>query len=108
MRTPRGRDARTGGSRPLALAVLGRGVVDPDEPVIHADDRGLLRGLAAFETLRVYGGRPFALAEHLERLRLSATRLHLPLPDLGRARGAGATRPSRAAGGARMPRCASP
>jgi 4-amino-4-deoxychorismate lyase len=70
------------GPRPLALGVLGRGIVDPDVPVVHADDEGLLRGLAAFETLRVYGGRPFAMAEHLDRLRLSATRLRLPLPDL--------------------------
>lgn len=70
-------------TRPLAVAVLGHGVVDPATPVIHADDRGLLRGLAAFETLRVYGGRPFAMAEHLERLRLSATRMHLVVPDLG-------------------------
>jgi 4-amino-4-deoxychorismate lyase len=70
------------GPRPLALAVLGRGIVDPEVPIIHADDLGLLRGLAAFETLRVYGGRPFAIAEHLDRLRVSATRLHLPLPDL--------------------------
>jgi 4-amino-4-deoxychorismate lyase len=69
-------------SRPLAVAVLGRGVVDPDEPVLHADDRGVLRGLAAFETLRVYGGRPFALQEHLERLKLSAGRMHLQVPDL--------------------------
>jgi 4-amino-4-deoxychorismate lyase len=69
-------------TRPLAVAVLGRGVIDPDQPVIHADDRGLLRGLAAFETLRVYGGRPFAMLEHLERLRLSATRMHLAVPDL--------------------------
>jgi len=69
------------GSRPLAVGVLGRGVVDPEVPVIHADDAGLLRGLAAFETLRVYGGRPFALDEHLERLRTSAERLQLPEPD---------------------------
>jgi 4-amino-4-deoxychorismate lyase len=69
-------------ARPLVVAVLGRGVVDPDLPVIHADDRGLLRGLAAFETLRVYSGRPFAMAEHLERLVHSATRMHLDLPDL--------------------------
>jgi 4-amino-4-deoxychorismate lyase len=74
-------------ARPLALAVLGRGVIDPDIPVIHADDQGLLRGLAAFETLRVYGGRPFAMDEHLERLRLSATRLHISLPDLARLEG---------------------
>ncbi len=69
-------------TRPLAVAVLGRGIIDPDTPIIHADDRGLLRGLAAFETLRVYGGRPFAMAEHLERLRLSATRMHFAVPDL--------------------------
>lgn len=69
-------------TRPLAVAVLGRGIIDPDTPIIHADDRGLLRGLAAFETLRVYGGRPFAMAEHLERLRLSAARMHFAVPDL--------------------------
>jgi len=69
------------GSRPLAVGVLGRGVVDPEVPVIHADDAGLLRGLAAFETVRVYDGRPFALAEHLDRLRTSAARMRLPEPD---------------------------
>ncbi len=70
-------------SSPLAVGVLGRGVVDPEVPVIHADDAGLLRGLAAFETLRVYAGRPFAMAEHLERLTGSAERMQLPLPDVG-------------------------
>jgi len=78
-------------SRPLAVGVLGRGVVDPDVPVVHADDSGLLRGLAAFETLRVYGGVPFALDEHLERLRSSAARMRLPEPDA-----AGLTRLARA------------
>jgi 4-amino-4-deoxychorismate lyase len=65
----------------LALAVGGRGVVDPDEPVVHADDEAVLRGRAAFETLRVYGGRPFRLAEHLERLAESARRIGLAAPD---------------------------
>jgi 4-amino-4-deoxychorismate lyase len=69
-------------ARPLAVAVLGRGVIDPDTPVIPADDRGLLRGLAAFETLRVYAGRPFAMSEHLARLAASAERMHLAVPDL--------------------------
>lgn len=64
--------------RPLAVAVLGRGLVDPDVPVIHADDGGLLRGLAAFETLRVYRGRAFAMMEHLERLTASSARMGLP------------------------------
>jgi 4-amino-4-deoxychorismate lyase len=62
----------------LALAVGGRGLVDPDEPVLHADDEALLRGRAAFETMRVYGGRPFKLDEHLARLAGSAARIGLP------------------------------
>jgi len=62
----------------LALAVTGRGLVDPVEPVIRADDEGLLRGRAAFETLRVYGGRPFRLEAHLDRLIASAASIGLP------------------------------
>jgi 4-amino-4-deoxychorismate lyase len=62
----------------LALAVDGRGLVDPAEPVLHADDEALLRGRAAFETMRVYGGKPFRLDDHLERLAGSAARLGLP------------------------------
>jgi 4-amino-4-deoxychorismate lyase len=65
----------------LALAVSGRGVVDPDEPVVHADDEAFLRGRGAFETARDYGGRPFRLADHLDRLAESARRLGLPSPD---------------------------
>jgi 4-amino-4-deoxychorismate lyase len=34
-----------------------------------------------FETTRVYGGRPFRLAEHLARLERSAESLGLPVPD---------------------------
>ena len=67
--------------RVLALAVGGRGVVDPDEPALHADDEAFLRGRAAFETIRVYGGRPFRLTEHLERLAGSAARLGLAKVD---------------------------
>ncbi len=56
----------------LAVAATGRGLVDPDEPVVRADDDALLRGRAAFETLRVYGGRPFRLPTHLDRLEASS------------------------------------
>ena len=66
----------------LAVAVGGRGLVDPDEPVLHADDEALLRGRAAFETTRVYRGRPFKLAEHLARLAGSAARIGLPPVDV--------------------------
>ncbi len=68
---------RTGNSL-LALAVGGRGVVDPAEPVLRADDEALLRGRAAFETVRVYGGEGFRLSEHLARLAQSAERIGLP------------------------------
>jgi len=61
----------------LALAVSGRGLVAPDHPVIRADDEALLRGRAAFETLRVYGGRPFRLDAHLDRLAASAQAIGL-------------------------------
>ena len=62
----------------LALAVSGRGLCDPSEAVVRADDEALLRGRAAFETLRVYGGRPFRLEAHLERLEASAAGVDLP------------------------------
>lgn len=62
----------------VALAVTGRGLCDPEERVVRADDEALLRGRAAFETLRVYSGRPFRLEEHLERLAASAESIGLP------------------------------
>jgi 4-amino-4-deoxychorismate lyase len=71
----------------LALAVGGRGLVDPKEPVLHADDEAFLRGRAAFETIRVYDRRPFRLDDHLERLAGSAERLGLPAVDLVAFRG---------------------
>jgi 4-amino-4-deoxychorismate lyase len=65
----------------LAVAVRGRGVVGPGDPVLAADDEGFLRGRAAFETMRVYGSRPFRLQDHLERLAASAERIGLPPVD---------------------------
>ena len=64
-----------------AVAVSGRGLVDPDAPVLTADDEGFTRGRAAFETMRVYGGRPFRLQQHLTRLTTSAERIGLEAPD---------------------------
>ena len=65
----------------LAVAELGRGLVSAEEPVLHADDEGFLRGRAVFETLRVYGGRPFRLEAHLDRFAVSAARVGLPPPE---------------------------
>jgi 4-amino-4-deoxychorismate lyase len=66
----------------LALAQLGRGIVPADEPVLRADDEGVLRGRAVFETLRVYDGMPFELDAHFDRLRASAAHLRLPEPPV--------------------------
>jgi 4-amino-4-deoxychorismate lyase len=64
-----------------AVAVAGRGLVDPAEPVFAADDEALLRGRSVFETARVYDGRPFLLGRHLARFAVSAERVRLPPPD---------------------------
>jgi 4-amino-4-deoxychorismate lyase len=64
-----------------AVAVTGRGLVDPHEPVFAADDEALLRGRSVFETIHVYGGRPFRLDAHLARFAASAERVRLPPPD---------------------------
>jgi len=40
-------------------------------------DDGLYRGDGAFEVIRLYGGRPFALVDHLDRLGRSAAAIEL-------------------------------
>ena len=51
------------------------------EASIPITDEGLLRGDGAFEVMRLYGGRAFALQDHLDRLRHSCEGLRLE-PDL--------------------------
>lgn len=65
----------------MKVATLTRGVVDASEPVLRADDEALLRGAAAFETIRVYDGRPFLLDEHLARFGNSIAALALEPAD---------------------------
>ena len=60
-------------------------LVHAGEARIPAADDGLLRGDGVFEVVRLYGGRPFALDEHLQRMAGSAANLRLPL-DLERVR----------------------
>ncbi|MDQ3768278.1 MAG: aminotransferase class IV [Actinomycetota bacterium] len=54
-------------------------LLDAAEARIPATDDGLLRGDGVFEVVRLYGGRPFALDEHLQRMAGSAAKLRLPL-----------------------------
>ncbi len=66
-------------SSPESLASVDGAVMLASEAVIPATDEGLLRGDGAFEVIRVYDGRPFALEEHLRRLERSAANLRLPV-----------------------------
>lgn len=50
------------------------------DAVVSVYDRGFLYGDAVFEVFRTYGGRPFALDEHLARLRRSAERVFITVP----------------------------
>lgn len=53
---------------------------DLDEARVPVTDRGFLYGDSVYEVVRTYGGRPYLLGEHLERLRRSADQLCLALP----------------------------
>ncbi len=77
---------------PHVVAVLGRGVVDADEPVVTADDLGLTRGDGCFDSARVVTdaggtGRVVDLDEHLARLASSAEALAIANPSRGEWRG---------------------
>lgn len=62
------------------LVYLNGSIVPLSEARISPLDIGLLRGYAVFDLLRTVGGRPFLLAEHLERFRASAGHLGLEVP----------------------------
>ena len=73
-----------GGS--LEEFVIGAVLIDGElSPTTDASlsilDIGLLRGYGCFEALRSYEGRPFRSASHVDRLRASADRLDIALPD---------------------------
>lgn len=69
---------------PAMVNVNGR-IVDDRAAVISVFDHGFLYGEGVYEVLRTYGGRPFLLDRHLQRLRRSARALSLepPLDDAG-------------------------
>jgi branched-chain amino acid aminotransferase len=61
------------------LACIDGQLVPQAQAMIPVTDQGLLRGDGVFEVIRLYGGRPYALDAHLERLERSAAGLRLPL-----------------------------
>ena len=61
------------------LGILDGTISEASELRIPAADEGFLRGDGVFEVIRLYGGRPFALDDHLARMGRSAANLRLPI-----------------------------
>jgi branched-chain amino acid aminotransferase len=62
------------------FASVNGNVVPAEQARVSVMDNGFTFGDAVYETLRTYGGRPFHLDHHLERLRASAGRLGIEAP----------------------------
>lgn len=60
---------------------LNGGLVSGGEAKVSVSNPSFLHGVGLFETLRAYDGKPFRLAEHMERLSRSAARFNMPLGD---------------------------
>lgn len=54
--------------------------VHADKAVIPVDDLAIVRGIGAFDLVRIRSGRPCFLNEHLERLYRSAAKIGLAMP----------------------------
>jgi 4-amino-4-deoxychorismate lyase len=70
----------------LIVAMLGRGLVDPEQPVLHADDLGLDRGDGCFEGIRVLTdidgvSQVDKLDAHLARFARSAASLQIEFDE---------------------------
>lgn len=62
------------------LASIDGTIVRPEDAQVSVYDRGFLYGDSVFETVRTYGGEPYALAEHMARLARSAERVGIVMP----------------------------
>ena len=62
------------------LACVDGEILSPDDAKVSDYDRGFLYGDSVFETIRTYGGRPFALDEHVCRLKRSSDLVGIQLP----------------------------
>ena len=64
----------------VTLAVIDGSLRQEERATVSVFDRGFLFGDSVFEVLRTYGGRPYELGAHLERLARSARGMGIPLP----------------------------
>ncbi|GAA2814840.1 aminodeoxychorismate lyase [Saccharopolyspora taberi] len=65
------------------LALLDGTIVDPEAPLLRADDLSVVRGDGIFETILVVDREPRELGPHLDRLERSARMMEMTLPERG-------------------------
>ena len=64
----------------MSVLYLDGQLVRAQDARVSALDRGLLSGYGLFETLRAYGGKPWAFGDHYARLRQGAELIALDIP----------------------------
>jgi len=67
-------------SKPLPICYLNGAYLPLSEARVSPLDRAFLFGDAVYEVIPVYGGRPFRLREHLDRLNRSLAAIRMPAP----------------------------
>ena len=67
-------------ARMREIVFVGGRFVPAERAHVSVFDRGFLFGDGLFETIRAYHGVPFALAEHLQRMKLGARALGFTIP----------------------------
>lgn len=68
------------------LANINGKICPISEAVVPAEDRGYLFGDGVYEVIRCYGGRPWALERHMQRLERSLKEIELNNVDLAQVR----------------------
>jgi D-alanine transaminase len=63
----------------VALLYLNGRIVDEAEATVPINDRGFVFADGIYEVIRIFGGQPFELDRHLDRLERSANAVHLTL-----------------------------
>jgi len=63
------------------LAILDGAVMAPADAQLPVTDEGFIRGDGAFEVIRLYDGKPYALDAHMTRMGGSAGNLRLPFDE---------------------------
>ncbi|WAA10077.1 D-amino-acid transaminase [Fervidibacillus albus] len=64
----------------MAYMLLNGELIERSEGKIDIEDRGFQFGDGVYEVISVYGGHPFALNEHLDRLFESARKIYMNIP----------------------------